>query len=184
MNYYQEELDLVYPRKIPLWSTVIENKEQINNQIIETIVQHRKDNPENYTDTINVNVWQSNWEMHSQPGIDTVAEASKKLTKTIAEEYYNFHTFVPDILDCWVNVYNKDSGCRVHQHFPATFSLVYYVQVPQNSGNIYFPDIKTSLAPEPGLLLCFRGDLWHGVQFNLTTNDRIIIGLNIIHKNS
>ncbi len=184
MNYYQEELELIHPRKIPLWSTVIENKEEINQQIIETVTQHRKNNLENYTDTINVNVWQSNWEMQTQLGIDVVAEKSKEFTKVLAKEYYNFQNFVPEIVDCWVNVYNKDSGCRVHQHFPATFSLVYYVQVPQNSGNIYFPDLKTSLTPEPGLLLCFRGDLWHGVQFNLTTNDRVIIGLNIIHKNS
>jgi len=184
MNYYQEELELIYARKIPLWSTVLENKEEINQTIIDTIIQHRKNNPENYTDTINVNVWQSNWEMYSQPGIDFVAEKSKNLTKKIAQEYYNFPIFNPDIVDCWVNIYNTDSGCRVHQHFPATFSLVYYVAVPQNSGNIYFPDIETSLTPEPGLLLCFRGDLWHGVQFNLTTIDRIVIGINIIHKNS
>ncbi len=184
MNYYQEEIDLIHPRKTPLWSHVIENKDEVNKKILDTIRNHKETNPEGYTDAINVNVWQSNWEMHDQPGIDFIVQSAKELTKSISKQYYNFPIFNPDVVDCWVNVYNKDSGCRVHQHFPATFSLVYYVQVPTNSGKIYFPDIETSLAPEPGLLLCFRGDLWHGVQFNLTSNDRIIIGINIVHKHS
>ncbi len=184
MKYNTDEFNSKQHRPIPIWSHVVDDYENINQKIISEIEKYRLENTKNYTDSINVNVWQSEWEMHTRPIFEIIANKSKDFTKQISQEYFHFEKFEPEIVDCWVNVYNNNSGCRVHQHFPATFSLVYYVKVPEKSGNIYFPDIETSLTPSPGLLLCFRGDLWHGVQFNLTPNDRIIIGINIVHKNS
>lgn len=184
MKIRLEEFDLKHSRSVPIWSCILDDYETINLKIIEEIQKYRSDNKENYTDSININVWQSGWEMHTKPVFDIVGKSAIDVTKTISKEYFNFPIFTPEIVDCWVNVYNRDSGCRVHQHFPATFSLVYYVAVPEKSGDIYFPDIGVNLTPQPGLLLCFRGDLWHGVQFNFTENDRIIIGINVIHKHS
>ena len=182
MNFHTEEIAVQHNRPVLLWSYKNENHNILKNKIINTINLYKEKFPQNYTDSINVNVWQSNWEMQNQPGIDEVANLAKELTKSIATKTYNFPIFNPEIVDCWVNIYRNNSGCRVHQHFPATFSLVYYVQVPDKSGEIYFPDLEINLNPEPGLLLCFRGDLWHGVQFNLTSNDRIVIGINVVHK--
>ncbi len=184
MKYNTEQFDLKYSRPVPLWSIVLENHEELNKKLLEEIKKYRLEKPENYTDSINVNVWQSNWEMHTRPSFDVLIDTVKDFTKSVAKEYYNFPKFNPDVVDCWVNIYNTDSGCRVHQHFPATFSLVYYISVPEHSGEIYFPDIEASLMPSSGLLLCFRGDLWHGVKFNFTSNDRIIVGINVVHKHS
>jgi len=179
-----EELkfDIKHQRPCFVWATTIDNHEEINSKILETIDKERENNPKGYTDDININVWQSNWEMENEPGFYEVSNSAKELTVEIAKNHFNFNQFVPQLVDCWCNVYNNNSGCKVHQHFPATFSLVYYVKVPENSGRIFFPDLEVQLDPKPGLLLCFRGDTWHGVEFNQTKNDRIIIGMNVVYR--
>lgn len=175
------EFEIKHNRPVPLWKHDVENFEEINKLIIETIKSYREKNPAGYNDYINVNVWQTNWNMESESGFSEIAEISKNICKVVAQEYYNFNNFNPTIIDCWSNIYNKESGCRIHQHFPATFSLVYYVEVPENSGCIFFPDLEIKINPYPGLLLCFRGDTWHGVEFNQTKNDRIIVSFNIVY---
>lgn len=179
-----EELkfDIKHQRPCFVWATTIDNHDEINSKILDTIDKERENNPQGYTDDININVWQSNWEMENEPGFHEVSNSAKELTVEIAKNHFNFNQFVPQLVDCWCNVYNNNSGCKVHQHFPATFSLVYYVKVPENSGRIFFPDLEVQLDPKPGLLLCFRGDTWHGVEFNQTKNDRIIIGMNVVYR--
>jgi hypothetical protein len=182
MNIENFEFDLKITRPVPLWRHDVDNFEEVNKEIIETIKKHREKNPQGYTDYINVNVWQTGWNMEDEPGFAKIADLTKIFCKTIAKDYYNFNQFNPKIIDCWSNVYNNDSGCRIHQHFPATFSLVYYVAVPEDSGCIFFPDLEIKIKPYPGLLLCFRGDTWHGVEFNQTDKDRIIVALNIVYN--
>lgn len=175
------------PTKIPrdtfLWTYNVDNYESINQEILQTLSEYRKTHQDNYTDSININVFQTNWNMENENGFREICEIAKEFTIEIATDHYKFPNFRPDIVDCWCNVYNKDSGCTIHQHFPSTFSLVYYVQVPEKSGDIFFPDLEIRLTPKPGLLLCFRGDTWHGVHFNTTDQDRSIIGINIVYKN-
>lgn len=181
MNIENFEFELKSTRPVPIWRHNVENSEEINKEILKTIESHRIKNPQGYTDYINVNVWQTNWSMETEAGFKNIAEIAKTLCVDIAKKYYNFTQFTPKIIDCWSNVYNKESGCRVHQHFPATFSLVYYVSVPEKSGCIVFPDLEIKIQPYPGLLLCFRGDTWHSVEFNQTDNDRIIVAFNIVY---
>lgn len=176
------EFEIKQTRPIPLWKHDVENFQKINEDIIKTIDQHREKNPKGYNDYINIDVWQTGWNMENEPGFEQIARLSKTFCTIVAKNYYNFQKFNPKIIDCWSNVYNKESGCRVHQHFPATFSLVYYVTVPENSGCIFFPDLDIKIQPYTGLLLCFRGDIWHGVELNQTENDRIIVALNIVYE--
>jgi hypothetical protein len=180
-EYEQLEFVTKNPRPTHIWTTTLLNHEEINNEILETIKLAREKNPKGYTDDININVWQSGWDMEDQPGFSRVASTAKSFTKQIASEKLNFPSFNPKLLDCWCNVYTMESGCAVHSHFPSVFSLVYYVSVPKNSGRIFFPDIEIHLEPTPGLLLCFKGDVWHGVEFNRTGLERIIIGMNVLH---
>ena len=132
------EFDAIHKRPVCLWTHNVENCQKINQEIIETIDQHRRKNPQGYNDYINVDVWQTGWNMENELGFDQIAKLSQMFCNTVAENYYKFQKFNPKIIDCWSNVYNKESGCRVHQHFPATFSLVYYVAVPKNSGCIFY----------------------------------------------
>lgn len=182
MNIEKLEFPIKYPRPCYIWKTDIDNYHDVNLKILDTISTHRSKNPKGYTDFINLNVWQTSWNMENEPGFDVLSKLSLKFCEKISKEHFNFHQFQGKIIDCWTNVYNYNSGCRIHQHFPATFSLVYYVDVPENSGCITFPDLEIKINPYPGLLLCFRGDTWHGVEINQTHKDRVIVAFNIMYN--
>ena len=178
------EFPIVHPRPLRVWTQEIPSAEVINQKIIKTINKHRQQYPEGYTDNININVWQTGWNMQAESGFAEVADLAKSMTKEIAEQQLHFANFTPKIVDCWSNVYNTDAGCKVHSHFPATFSLVYYVRVPEGSGQIFFPDAEVKLEPVPGLMICFEGSAWHGVEFNPTEEDRIIVAINIVYEHT
>ena len=180
----QHEFPILKPRPLHVWTQMIPNAEAINQKIINTIDLHRSNYPEGYTDNININVWQTGWNMQTESGFADISELSQLMAKEIAETKLNFSNFKSKIVDCWANVYNKDAGCKVHSHFPATFSLVYYVRVPEGSGQIFFPDADIKLDPVPGLMICFGGDAWHGVEFNPTDKDRIIVALNLVYEHT
>lgn len=177
------EFPVKNPKPCYIWKIDVEDHENINVKILKTIENHRKINPEGYSDYINVDVWQTDWNMENEPGFEDIANIAIQLCDSISKNHFKFEKFKSEIIDCWSNVYNRDSGCRIHQHFPAVFSLVYYVKVPENSGNIFFPDLEVQIKPYPGLMICFRGDTWHGVEFNQTNQDRIIVALNINYSN-
>lgn len=168
--------------RAPIWTTQVDNYRVINLEILNSITHHRQENPKGIVDDINVNVWQTNWHMELYSGFDSIAELAKETTSKIARDFYRYNNFNPKIIDCWSNVYGKDSKCHVHHHFPATFSLVYYVVVPEGSGEIFFPEISQSFFPSEGTLLCFRGDLKHGVNSGNISENRIIVGINIINE--
>lgn len=183
MNFEEISIPTKTTRDTCLWAYSVPDYENVNKKIISTIEKYKKTKKENYTDDININVWQTNWEMYDEVGFREICDIAKNLTISISTKHYNFSNFYPSVVDCWCNIYTMNSGCRVHQHFPATFSLVYYVEVPDNSGDIFFPDLECKITPLTGLLLCFRGDTWHGVRFNYTNKDRIVIGINIVYNN-
>jgi uncharacterized protein (TIGR02466 family) len=104
----------------------------------------------------------------------------------------------------WVNINRKgDYNCRhVHLCNNVFLSGVYYVKVPENSGNIrfwdprgilhhrlpehdyYFDDCQYQwIVPKAGLLLFFPTWLEHEVEPNESDEDRISISFNLSHDN-
>ena len=99
----------------------------------------------------------------------------------------------------WVNINPKGSFNVLHDHSaPDGFlSGVFYVRVPENSGNIYFRDPRTfvrcfpdqwysskgadetSIVPKENMLVVFPTWLSHRVGVNMSEEDRISISFNI-----
>ena len=102
------------------------------------------------------------------------------------------------LINSWFSVNRKHSMHERHNHLPAVWSGVYYVQATNNDGNITFfndhlksnwPYCKTdinnpltrqifTIQPETGLLLIFPSFLEHQVHLNNTDNDRISLSFN------
>ena len=127
----------------------------------------------------------------------------EKLRKTISD-YFNKEISVMnkdiETLAMWVNINGKDCYNKIHDHRRSFYSGVYYIKVPENSGNLYFynPEIwftdayekpelffnknygdeKIKYNSEEGDLYFFVGDLPHGVEKNMSTEDRISISFN------
>ena len=109
-----------------------------------------------------------------------------------------------ELFNYWVNINGKGAYNVRHDHPQAHFSGVYYVQCPENSGEIIFDNPygftafdelscykddfvqstmehkAISVTPTAGLLLIFPAHLEHSVAVNNSDEERISIGFNIL----
>tara|TARA_R100000008_G_scaffold84444_2_gene71851 strand:+ start:6 stop:572 length:567 start_codon:yes stop_codon:yes gene_type:complete len=102
------------------------------------------------------------------------------------------------ITDVWININKKNSYNLAHCHSNCLYSGVYYIKVPENSGDLVFLDpykfhnlsiindkkvSEHSIISEEGVLWIFRGWLPHKVKKNLSNDDRISLAFNCKGKN-
>jgi uncharacterized protein (TIGR02466 family) len=102
--------------------------------------------------------------------------------------------------DAWANIAGPSDYQEFHSHPNNHFSIAYYVQVPESSGDIHFksteaffdncplPCREDSMFPasahqirvpaNEGMLVAFRSNLQHMVSQNLSNKDRISISMN------
>jgi len=82
----------------------------------------------------------------------------------------------------WFNVALLGESTGVHNHNgKALISGVYYLQVPENCGNIVFlkgNKEKLEISPKSGKLLLFPSELDHCVQNNMGNDKRISVAFN------
>tara|TARA_E500000331_G_C17032579_1_gene615801 strand:- start:52 stop:633 length:582 start_codon:yes stop_codon:yes gene_type:complete len=91
----------------------------------------------------------------------------------------------------WVHVHEKNMSTDKHNHYPLDVSAVFYVSVPDGSGDIVFHPShnkyqpqRTSFPPEEGVFYIFPGILDHSVTRNNSNERRISLSCNfkIVHK--
>ena len=102
--------------------------------------------------------------------------------------------------NCWANVNPKYASNKIHDHANCLFSGVYYVKTPKDSGTLMFYDPRSAKtfykplvstftaytadaiahAAEEGLMLIFPSWLKHGVEPNLSDEDRVSISFNYV----
>lgn len=102
--------------------------------------------------------------------------------------------------NCWANVNPKYASNKIHDHANCLLSGVYYVKTPKDSGTLMFYDPRSAKtfykplvsnftaytadavahAAEEGLLLIFPSWLKHGVEPNLSDEDRVSISFNYV----
>lgn len=100
----------------------------------------------------------------------------------------------------WVNINKKGDSNSRHLHYTSNLYLsgVYYVKVPENSGNIRFYDPRGPIVrdaqdtvhfygeymyqyivPQEGMIIFFPTWLEHDVEENQSDEDRVSIAFNI-----
>tara|TARA_A100000172_G_scaffold80801_2_gene71443 strand:- start:3 stop:572 length:570 start_codon:yes stop_codon:yes gene_type:complete len=104
------------------------------------------------------------------------------------------------LLNFWINENFKYSYNQVHNHCNSHFSGVFYLQVPKNSGNIFFlrPDFTSTMLDlsdwfyasplnieekeiqnYKNQFILFPSTFMHGVKMNETNHSRITISFNL-----
>jgi hypothetical protein len=82
----------------------------------------------------------------------------------------------------WINDMGPGEATTEHDHddYDELLSGVYYVQVPQNSGELVIVDkySRTLVTPQPGMFVFFAPDVLHSVSINCSVERRISIGMN------
>jgi uncharacterized protein (TIGR02466 family) len=169
--------------------------EALNQQLLELIYQLRKVDP-GYTAS-NVLGWHSKVNLFE---LKEVQPLKVRIDMAIAEVAtamgYEKVTIAP--ANCWANINPHNASNKIHDHANCLFSGVYYVKTPENCGNLtlydpreprtfYKPAVQNYTAytadaiahvAEAGLLLIFPSWLRHGVEPNLSHEDRVSIGFN------
>jgi len=84
----------------------------------------------------------------------------------------------------WFNINGPGHSNRMHRHYVNSMTGVLYVQVPQDSGHVVFQQgqERVCMLPKPGTLLTFPGDIMHGVDVNLSSDQRITVAFNLVTK--
>lgn len=82
----------------------------------------------------------------------------------------------------WINDMgpNEVTTEHVHDDYDEMLSGVYYVKVPQNSGELVIIDqhSRTLVTPQTGMFVFFAPDVLHSVSKNHSNERRISIGMN------
>ncbi len=83
---------------------------------------------------------------------------------------------------CWFNFMPGGSVTSVHSHddYDELMSGVYYVSVPENSGDliIHNGDERHIIQPQEGMFVFFAPDVVHEVSRNMSSEDRLSIAIN------
>jgi len=83
----------------------------------------------------------------------------------------------------WFNVMGPGDKTTLHQHDDddELLSAVYYIKVPNNSGNLILGKAPafTTVTPEEGMFAFFPPNMPHEVTENLSSKSRISLGINI-----
>ncbi|MDH5484283.1 MAG: 2OG-Fe(II) oxygenase family protein [Gammaproteobacteria bacterium] len=83
----------------------------------------------------------------------------------------------------WFNAMGKGEVTTAHRHDDddELLSAVYYVQIPDQSGQItlFEKNFSISVKPEAGMFVFFPPDMLHDVSANLNDEMRLSLGINI-----
>jgi hypothetical protein len=83
---------------------------------------------------------------------------------------------------CWFNFMPSGAVTSVHSHddYDELMSAVYYVSVPENSGDliIHDGDKRHVIKPQEEMFVFFAPDVVHEVSRNMSSDDRLSIAIN------
>ena len=148
----------------------------------------------------NMGGWQSNDALHEHKAFSKLVDAVSICFLSIGEKYR--YEKKCGITNMWANVNRYRDYNKAHIHTGTQWSFVYYVKVPDDSGNLVFVDPRIRrissaheginesydnpfthdlyvLTPLPGTLVFFPSYLEHYVEGNSNDIPRISISGNI-----
>lgn len=188
------------------WFPIIIAYEDNINISIEPIIEYIHQLMKNDKGRIlsNIGGWQSNNVDHQNPVFKDLFEIFRlKVNEYIDTMNWNIYAEIDNV---WINVNYKNNSNRSHVHPNSILSGVFYINVPENSGSIFFENpsktlFKTNLPfgsknrDDPILnseirydsiqkrLLIFPGFVPHFVDINNSNYERISIAFNTKYYN-
>ena len=182
--------------------------EELNKRLLDLVYTERdRGVAVNKSNTAELGSWHSATNLHKNPDYaPLLAEINASLGRVSSHLHYS-KDFVLKPTSMWSIINPPGNGNRAHCHPNSLWSGVYYVQAPENCGNIEFTDPRTALVmnqpkyetkkkrprecwtkanykPVPGRMFIFPAWLYHSVASNVSketgrAGDRIIVSFNV-----
>ncbi len=180
-----------------LFSFQVKNSAELNQQLLQIVYQLKQQDPGHTAS--NILGWHSRINLFDLPELAFFKQLIDAAIAEVAQAVgYSEVKITP--ANCWANINPKYASNKIHDHANCLLSGVYYVKTPPNSGNLTFYDpreAKTFYKPkvsaftaytgdavgyavEAGTLLIFPSWLKHGVDPNLSDDDRVSISFNYV----
>jgi Rps23 Pro-64 3,4-dihydroxylase Tpa1-like proline 4-hydroxylase len=156
-----------------VFTTELQIKPEVRDKIIHIINEGDK---QNYTS--NVKACMTDWGMQEQPGFMELEEEFSGIIQHISGIIDGSPPPL-QIVNMWGAKYQKGDYTKVHNHWPAVWSGVFYLTVPSDyAGALMFPDLEHHIEPVTGQLVIFNGSTRHGVNTIKSSQERIAISFN------
>ena len=134
----------------------------------------------------NVKAQMTEWKMWHEPGFKQLANIVLDISRKISVAKYNRP--INSMLDnLWGMKYKSEEVAVAHDHWPAIWSFVYYLNAPKDAPGLFFPEMGEQGGErkiEPGLLIFFEGHIKHAVRKNKFKGYRYVVSGNIKEKYS
>ena len=183
----------------PVWHFNVENYQHFNLKILELIEVEKSQNPQGIQMS-NLLGW------HSVDNLDKRDDFQDfmKIIMNNVLEIANFlkwdlEQVVPTINNSWAIINGKFASNSVHDHPNSLLSGVYYIKSPKDCGGLFFRDPRVgahrilppyleftawtmpsvTYKPVEGTMIIFPSWLTHGVEPNLSDEERVSISFNI-----
>ena len=126
----------------------------------------------------NIKAKMTHWELQNKPGFNVLSNAILEVAKHISFDVYKKKiNFV--VYEMWGAVYKSEEYAISHDHWPAIWSCVYYLDPPINAPCLSFPNIDEDVTPEDGLLVMFPGWVKHEVKSKKFDGLRYVVSANL-----
>jgi len=153
----------------------LENYQELNNKLKNIILEFRKKYPE--SDNSNVKAWHSHFDTHyKEPKFNILIDKILKKSQEFCQEFLKMNCNLYP-LNFWVMEYGKGNYAVKHNHWPATLSGIYYIDVEKNSSPIIFEN-DFVIKPKNGMLLLFPSIVDHEVP--PSKGKRIVASINLL----
>jgi len=148
-----------FPKCLPftIFETKIDDKE-MDKELIEII--DKRGDEQNHTS--NVKAQMTSYDMKDEKPFKKLISYMDKAIVSSCMDIYKTKPLLT-FRDIWGMKYKSNEEAIPHNHFPAFFSCVYYVNVPEGCPGIVFTDCDIMKKPYNGLLLLFEGNINHHV---------------------
>lgn len=156
-----------------LLETTINNPEMDKNII--RIINEQGDRQKLLT---NVKAQMTEWNLLNEDGFKELGNIVKDLSIQASEIKYKTN-IKPFITAMWGIKYKSLDYAILHDHFPATWSCVYYINPPKNSPGLYFPEENKEIDIHHGKLIMFEGNVLHEVKKQEFEGFRYVVSANI-----
>ena len=203
MNVSSETEHLLFPT--PIWEYQFEDLDSFNNQLSEAILSfdwhsYKQENALDFGNNLETRNEDTFIPLDKAPGIMHVLQLALEKSAAIADKFgWPLDNHSLKLTQYWANVNEPNDYNMRHHHIPSHLSGVYYVKVPEQSGDIrFFDDRRVKLATEPeaaketplsrfeitfqpkeGMMLIFPSWLEHIVGQNKSSQTRIAVSFNI-----
>tara|TARA_B100000686_G_C16711453_1_gene929398 strand:+ start:649 stop:1251 length:603 start_codon:yes stop_codon:yes gene_type:complete len=197
MDQNKSELFKIF--STPIWTSIIDNHEEVNSKMIKYIKLLQSKNPKGIAKS-NVDGWHSEYfDLNADDPRYFLNSIKLNLDKVFNDMGWDLNNQKIKITNMWSIINNKNASNARHIHSNNYISAAYYIKAPTGCGNIIFYDPRNevvfrhpkinktnnlnsnvfSIEPKDGLLVLFPSYLHHSVDLNNSDDERIVISFNI-----